>query len=202
MAIPIGPHGIREETPDNLIIDTGIVYRGGNLTQLRTGDLAGAISGASLMGALREQMTYRLNRSYSNIADRINGARGPLAGMDRVEGMRPEMEFTLIEHTLNNVMDAHGVADSVDRTNFNEVTARLTVEDRDYIDNLMIVGITGAGDDVIFVIENALNTNDFEVEMEDKGEAGLDCKFEGRFALTSVHDVPAHAFYPISLEGS
>lgn len=218
MSIPLGMSGLREQTVDHLVLDAGVAYVNGNASEadgLRNGTAtawADAIDAANTwvdpngdtvaprkMGATRGGFRIQTNRIERQIE--ADGKRLPTKGLSRIDGYDPRAVGNLLEvgdkETLKLILGG-GVEE--DWGSYIEITPRLTVEEEDYLGNLMIAAtVSGTNIPVVVLLDNPRAVNPTEIPLVDNAEAVVGIEFVAHALLTDPLAVPIHFFWPAQI---
>lgn len=213
--IPIGLSGLREESPENLVLDAGAAFKNINMAMLRVGGsdaFANAIDPANTwinyfgltmtpgtLGATRDGAESNPQKKMRQV--KADGMRGPIAGFDRIDEIKPVVKVTLLEWAdPETLMAGLGSADMTPRgSEYNEFTPRLVVNDEDYIGNIAIAATKKkSSQPVLVVVEYCIAQNAAQIKTKDMDEVAVQIEFEGRYLPTAPYDVPFHQFVPVS----
>jgi hypothetical protein len=160
--------GATENTPDNIMLGTGIIYL--NFVDFNSlGTLVGATTGG---------VGYNLNRTVRDIlADDLQGGT---KGLVVPEEFRPEITVNLLEITETQLLALF----KQDKTVF---------ENSDYISNITYIGLYmnskngDTGKMIKIQIKNVIPTVE-NITSEDNGESTLQVSFRGTFDIANVED--------------
>lgn len=195
-----GLHGLRSETPNYLLLDAGILYRDGDISELRAAgatQVADCIAGATKLGATRGGAKFTTGKEMEHIL--VDGNVFPVKGLERIRKYTPVLTVTLIEVSLPNLQAMLGSSDTDSWDAYEEVTLSATVYNADYIDNIIWLGTLATTDDpVVIALENVINTNAADMGMEDKSEAAVELQFTAHACPDGLLTSPFHIFYPSS----
>lgn len=196
-----GLSGFREETPDNLVLDAGVAYRGIDEAALRASGVAGtqlttALSGATKLGATRGGTEFDSGKMLREVA--ADGIRYPIAGFIRVDGGAPQIKTNLLEQTQDNLSLALAPVTVTEHDNWNEIQGKLEVDkDADYVDNIAILAtLSGSDMPVIIVLRNAFCKADPKIDLKDKSELGVEVILTGHALASAPYDCPYSVYYP------
>lgn len=190
MPAPYQRNGITTETVDKFLVDAGAVYVNLGETDER------------LLGATRGGNSFSIEQDVRE--PEIDGSPGPLKGTRRIVEVRPTLTANLMEITKENIMLAIAGADS---TAYPDATAQThdsirrsrNITAADYIKNIALVGtISGSDEPVIFIIENALQTDNFEIGTEDREEGVLSLTLTGHFDPANMTSEPWEIRFPMN----
>jgi hypothetical protein len=187
--MPQGLSGITVATPDNLVLDAGVVYANIDIEALEATGWTAAIATADALGATRGSAVFNANRTLREVG--VNGALGPVRGLIRRQEVRPTLTATLLEQTTEQFTRylAGAVSDETasgyDKIEGGEIT------DDSYLENIALAArVQGedSTDPVIFVLQNVLVHTSPAFETEDENEMGVECEFVGQFPLDGPQD--------------
>lgn len=196
MSLGIGLSGVNANTPNYLVLDSGILYKNIDIDAIRfTNDINAAVAGATMLGATRGGATFSTNKESRQVE--IDGLRYPIKGLERIDMYSPQLQVTLIEINRDNLGHLMG---SYDRTlwgSYEEFSPRLIVEDNDYIENVALFAtVAGAQKEIVVVLKNALMIEGMEMPFEDKNELAIQCTFVGHATPQDYAESPFLIFHP------
>jgi hypothetical protein len=204
MTMGQGFHGIRQETPESLLLDAAIGYFSVDESKLKLGSptyanagaaVAAAIAGATKIGATRGGTAFETGKELRNVE--IDGMRFRIKGLVRCDGYDPIITVNLLEWTKANFLKALSQVTEDTHPYFKELQLDVNVEDAHYIPNIALLGkLSGTETPVILVARNVLASDPIEIGQEDKGEAVLEVKFVAHALLASPHESPVSIYYP------
>lgn len=147
--------------------------------------------GERVLGATRDGSSFMIEQDVREMP--IDGARGPVKGARRVVTETAKISANLLEMTASNFQLAI-TGSSVDTS---DPTVSVITRDNDfpdesaYLKNVALVGRRrDTGQDVIFIIKNALSDGNFSIETEDEDEASLEVTFTAHFDPSDVETSP------------
>lgn len=185
---PYKRNGISSTTVDKFMVDAGAVY-------LNLGE-----ANERLLGATRGGNSFSIEQDVRE--PEIDGSPGPLTGTRRVVEVRPTLTANLLEITRENIMlaiagsEATAYPDEAAATH-DSIRRRRNITAADYITNIALVGtISGSDEPVIFIIYNALQTDNFEIGTEDRDEGVLELTLTGHFDPADMTVEPWEIRYP------
>lgn len=197
MALGPGLSGVNPNTPHNLVLDCGILYKNIDIAALRAGTgVAAALAGATVLGATRGGATFTTNKESRQVE--VDGLRFPIKGLERIDMFRPELTCTLIELTQANLQLLMGAHTTTALPNsWAEIVPDIEIDESDYIDNIALLAThSGSADELIVVLENVLMVEGMELPFEDKNELAIACTFRGHATAEEPQTNPFHIFYP------
>ncbi len=196
-----GLSGFREETPDNLILDAGVAYRGIDEDALKASGVAGtqltaALENALKLGATRGGTAFDSGKAMREVV--ADGIRYPIAGFARMEGGAPMLTTNLLEQTQNNIELALAPTTTTEHDNWNEIQGKLEVDaDTDYVDNVAIMAtLSGSEMPVIIVLRNVICKSNPKFDLKDKNELGTEVVLTAHALASAPYDCPYSVYYP------
>lgn len=183
--------GITTNTVKRMIIDAGAVFAD-------YGE-----PGERVLGATREGATFVIEQDVREIP--IDGVRGPLKGARRVIEEHARITVNLLEMTAENfslaLLGSTVTQETVDTTDYDIVRRPAGGDfpaESAYLTNVALVGRRrDTGQDVIFVLKNALSEGNFEIETTDDDEASLEVTFAAHFDPEDVETSPWEIRVPV-----
>lgn len=171
---------LNSNTFKNLQLDAGAFLIGFDPSTYT--DAAAAITAAAgfigddtkCLGATRGGGSFKVNRDIRQVE--ADGKRYDFVGSTKTDKIDAYISTKLIEITKGNLARGLGSADVDTTGNIDAITTRTNYKDTDYIESLCWIGDTDKGVMAI-VLDNALNTADFNYTINDKGEGELDVEF-------------------------
>lgn len=160
---------VKETTPDHIVFGPGVATI--NLGETGTREL-GMTAGGS---------TWNVVRTKREIAG--DGLLGPTKGLVVRERVEARLTIRLKDITKDDIVAAIAGADisEDDPAGWDTITGG-AIETTDYFTNVAVAAAySSCGNDVIFVVENALPDGDFSMSLEDKGEGIIELVFLGHF---------------------
>ena len=171
-----GKFGATSNTPDNLLLDAGVIYK----------DYVDSSTLGTLLGATRGGVDWTLGRNMRDIE--FDGAMGPTKGMKRRETIEPTLSASLLEMTPENLLMAIAGGNS-ETVATNTVITGGELEDADYIGNITYLGtISGSAEPVRITLKNVLVQGDWSVSSEHQNEAVLPVTFAAHFDLDDLDE--------------
>lgn len=147
------------------------------------------------LGATRGGGSFQVTRETREIE--ADGKRYSFVGSTIVDSQDAYISTTLIEITPGNLTRALTSADAATTGSSDKlttITPRTSILDGDYIDMLCWVGETRSGL-LAIVLENAINKADFNMTINDKGEAELAVEFHATMGDVNDFDTPPYRIY-------
>ena len=178
--------GYNAKTPDKLLLDAGAVFK--NFI-VGTDTYASAKAAGKCLGATQKGSEFSAVPQIRRME--IDGVHTRTKGDTLIDGWDVYLKTTLVEMTAQTLKLALGVGDaaaSSTATGYDEITARDTIQDSDYITNITFVGnILGENDPIIIQVFNAFHEGGLTITNEDKNNAAVECQFYG-YLDPSVYD--------------
>lgn len=176
--------GLTTETVNRFLINAGALYVNLGLPDER------------LLGATRDGVTMTIEQDVAEIE--VDGTKGPFMGGRRILEVRPRLEVTILEMTPENFKLVLAGSDTADYTEegataptHTAITRNRGIQMSDYVSNIAVVGtLSGSNENFIGIIYNALQDDDFEIETDPTGEAGLSATFTGHFDPANMDQEP------------
>lgn len=202
--MPQGLSGLTDATFQNLILDAGAVYFNIDIDELEeaTADdfedaVAEAIADAVPVGATRGGA--RFNRGLTLREIEADGKLGPTKGLNRRTEVRPVIEVTLLEQTIENIQRQFPGAVVETAGLWEKITGGPIVDDT-YIDNVALITTFGEeGRLIVMVVFNALVMESPDFQTEDKNEVATTVAFMGNFAGANAGE-PWAIYHPGEIE--
>lgn len=170
--------GYNAKTPDKLLLDAGAVFK--NFI-VGTDTYASAKAAGKCLGATQKGSEFSAVPQIRRME--IDGVHTRTKGDTLIDGWDVYLKTTLVEMTAQTLKLALGVGDSAassTATGYDEITARDTIQDSDYITNITFVGnILGEDDPIIIQVFNAFHEGGLTITNEDKNNAAVECQFYG-----------------------
>ena len=190
----IQTHGITTETVKRFILDAGAVY-------LNLGEASEV-----LLGATRGGNVFLVKQDIRTME--VDGARGPVKGARRIIAVRARITANLLEidaDSLVKILPGSAKTDypsTVAKTHDSIKRVR-DIIDSDYLTNVAIVGkISGADEDFIGIVKEALSDENMELTTADKEEGVIAVTFTGHFDPANLSEEPWEIRFPLITEGS
>lgn len=180
--------GVTENTWQNLILDTGVVYVNYGGANER---ILGATNGGVSFGW----------QAFNTRQPEIDGLLGPIKGATRIIEAVPQISVNLVEWSLENLqMGFPGYTATQSGTGLERVTVltrntRL-IPEADYLDNVAVVGTLSSGEDVVALVKNALVIGGISIPMNPDSESTVEMIFVGHYDSATPNDEPWEIRYP------
>lgn len=188
--------GYTEKTPQHYWVDAGAVYK-----NLKYNSTSKEWEG-TLLGATADGNKVTIEQEYRKIE--VDGVFVEAVGQKVLKSSKAEIEINVKEITAENIRLAiNGAIREVNEeeapTGYKVIEGKGKLENKDYIENLALVGtMTGTKQPIIVVLDNALCTSGLDTETKDDDEAVLKMKFEAHAGAEQVADrkLPARIYFP------
>lgn len=178
--------GYNSKTPDKLLLDAGAVFK--NFI-VGTDTYASAKAAGKCLGATQKGSEFSAVPQIRRME--IDGVHTRTKGDTLIDGWDVYLKTTLVEMTAQTLKLALGVGDSAassTATGYDEITARDTIKDEDYVTNITFIGnILGEDDPIIIQVFNGFHEGGLTITNEDKNNAAVECQFYG-YLDPSVYD--------------
>lgn len=166
--------GLSVNTPDRVVFGPGEVFVDFD-EEYMTGTSLGATRGGS---------EFNPNRTIRDIA--VDGVPGPVSQLRKRDTVAPTLTVRLLEITSANLTRA--IAGAIEDVDGNIIGQEITSEA--FLENVALVAEDTAGNEVVFILYNALATTVNPIATPDKGEVVLEVVFTGHFDLTDPETEP------------
>ena len=177
-------HGISRQTSRRLILDAGVLVFNYGLPNERK------------LGATRGGSTWSLKRALRTIE--VDGARGPVKGMRRIESVEAQIQVNVLEITKENILSfisGSRVDENLNPTH--DVITGREILPTDYIDNIALIAtLSGNPLPVILILKNALAEGDWSMQLQDKNEANPQITFTAHYDPENMSEEPWEIHYP------
>ena len=178
--------GIIKTTYQNLVIDSGAVYK----------NFVDPTSLGTRMGATRGGSAFSIEQEWKDMP--VDGAHGKVKGGKRLIGLKATLTCNFIEiaqEILKRALPGSAITNlPVTHKTFSR---SLTLADTDYLGNVVIVGeMSGSTGRIICGVTNALADGNFEMNFADKEEAGVTLAFSGHFLPEALDTEPWILMFP------
>lgn len=183
MEKPITP--VRPQTFENLQLNAGAVVKNFDVSTytdystLKEALFAAVKDSTKALGATRGGGTFTATPTMRSIE--ADGKRYEFKGSTVVDAWDIKLTATLMEITPDNFALALGTAEKTEDKSFTTgkkttIKLRTSIEDGDYIQNLVWFGNTSKGF-VAIALDNALNNTGVTLTFSDKGEGTIPVEF-------------------------
>lgn len=181
--------GLNSNTPSKLLLGVGAFYK-----DYIIGTDTPATATAKLLGATDGGGSFSATPAVRQVS--VDGAPGPVKGLEVFDGWTAIMTANVKEVTLNNIKLALG---AFDVASSGAVHGKHDIDDDDYATNITWAGtLSGSDTPVYIVLKNALSLNGLSLSVSDKNEAVIPLTLTGHYALTDLETPPFEIVYPAS----
>lgn len=221
MAIGYSISGLRENTPDGLVLDSGQLVIDANMDLYTSAttpaglayqmaiasantwtDADGNMRTPNVLGATRGGTTIALNKDERQVD--ADGRRTNIRGFQRVDMVSPELSTTLIEvNDLDTLRLALGSTTVDTLTNFYKVRPNLLPVNTDYFANITLFAtINGARDPlgrqvpIAVVYEWARANQVSDIPLKDKNEMEMPIKIVAHALPSNSFQIPMYVLLP------
>ena len=182
-------HGVISTTFQNIIIDSGAVYK----------NYVSPAALGTLLGATRGGNTFTIETEYKEIE--VDGAHGPVKNGRRITQVVAKLTANFLaidkEAILLNLPGSSAANVGVTHKTF---TRSLAIAAADYETNIVIVGeVAGSSNPIICGISNAMCVGNMEISFADKDESVLAVEFTGHFAPDALDTEPWILLFPYDI---
>lgn len=176
--------GFTANTPQNLIIDAGALYKNYGLPSETP---LGATSGGN---------TFTVKANTRQV--KVDGIKGSAKGLEFVTDTAISFATNILEITSNTLGTLlRGDVDTTSDANYDIITGRSTIDDGDYLENIALVGkISGKDKPVIIILKNALSTDGLKWTTKDDTDNVVQCTFTAYLDPLHPNDLPYEIRYP------
>lgn len=176
--------GFTSTTPQNLIIDSGALYKNWGETD------------EALISATSGGNTFTVKANTRQV--KVDGIKGSAKGLEFVTDTQITLGTNLLEVTsdiLKTVLN--GEVDIATDPDYDIITGKTTIVDTDYLKNVALVGkISGKTKPVIIILENAMNTDGLKWVTKDDTDNVLQCTFTAYIDPTTPNVLPYKIQFP------
>ena len=172
-------------TPDHIVFGPGV-------STINLGEVGERVLGMTAGGS-----TWNVTRTKREIDG--DGLMGPTEGLIVLERVEARLTIRLKDTTKEDILIAIAGADITEDTpaGWDTITGG-AIEATDYLTNVSVAAAySSLGNDVIFIVKNALPDGDFSMSLEDKGEGITELVFLGHFTAAAPTTEPWEARFPM-----
>jgi hypothetical protein len=176
--------GFTTNTPNNLMIDAGAVYKNyGESTEA----LIGATSGGNEFAVAIKTRDVK-----------VDGFKGTVKGLTRIISTDVTLKVNMLELTTNILqMALMANVDTTTNSGFDTITGKTEIALSDYIDNIAIVGrLSGSLQPVIIILKNALSSDGIKFSNKDAVDNILPVTFTASIDPSTPTVSPYEIRYP------
>lgn len=186
--------GFTEDTPLNLLLDAGAFFKN---FKYGVDTYESAITAGKLLGATTGGGEFNAVPTFRDVE--VDGVKGPAKGMKFLDKWDVDLLANLIEVTAETIRASLGAArvtESEDKK-YDIIEGKNWIDEDDYFENVAWLGtISGSGEPVIIIIDNALGTEGFKIAPQDKNNAVIKSRFVGHYDAKKLSEPPYHVYYP------
>ena len=146
--------GYTEQTPNNLMIDAGAIYKDYGLV------------GEALLGATSGGNEFQVVIKTRDV--KVDGLKGTVKGLTRIISTDVTLKVNMLEVTAETLKIA--LMGEVDLTglDYDVITGKTEIALTDYIDNIALVGrLSGSAKPVVIMLKNALSSDGIKFSNKD-----------------------------------
>ena len=173
--------GFTPNTPDNLLIDAGAIYKNYGLAN------------EALIGATSGGNEFTIAVKTRDV--KVDGLKGTVKGLTRIISTDVTLKANMLELTTDILkMALMGVVDTTLNAGYDTITGKTEILLTDYIDNIAIVGkLSGSLKPVVIILKNALSSDGIKFSSKDSADNILPITFTGsidpNFPLVSPYEI-------------
>lgn len=182
--------GVTSTTPVNIILDGGVVYANYGEAEER------------MIGATRGGNTFMVTQEFRNMD--ADGVPGPISAMSRIINVECTLEVNMLEYSVANLLLAFPGAAATDYPatvgkTHDSIRRSANVSAADFLTNIALVGtVQGNTEDVIFILYNAMQQDNFSMQLQDDDEGVTKLTFHGHFDVDDLDNEPWEIRYPVA----
>lgn len=176
---------VLETTPDHIIFGPGVAT------------IDSSVTGERVLGMTAGGSRWDVTRTKRQIAG--DGLMGPTVGLVVVEWVEARLTIPLKDITKEDIVLAIAGGDIVTNTppNWDTITGGV-IETTDYLTSVAIAAAySSVGNDVIFLVKNALPDGSFAMSLEEKSEGIIELVFLGHFTAAAPTTEPWELRFPM-----
>jgi hypothetical protein len=189
-------HGVTSDTPDRFVIDSGEVRVG----LIYDEDTETITDEGLCIGATRGGTTFTVEQEIREMP--VDGAKGPVKGCERITKVNAKMTLNMVEWSTYLIrMALPGTSKTDFGTSHDLVRRTLQIALTDYKDTVAIKAqVSGSTVPMVFIIENALGSGNFETGMADNDEAVCKLEVKAHFDPSTLDKEPWKILIPADVE--
>lgn len=192
MAYDTLPSGVKEDTPENILLGAGTIHKGlaydtTKKTWNFSDSVVSATSGGNKFSIVPEILQLELD-----------GALVRAKGLDVKTGEKATLEVNFAETTTEIINSAIiGQVGTSAVTGYDVIESKASIDDSDYWENIAFVGKTVTGKPIIVILENAICTTGLEIEGKKKDSSTGKYTYECTQLITGdLEKLPYYIYYP------
>ena len=173
--------GFTPNTPNNLMIDAGAVWKNYGLANEA---LLGATSGGNELVIVVKTRDVK-----------VDGLKGTVKGLTRIISTDVTLKANMLELTTDIIKTAlMGVVDTTTNPGYDTITGKTEILLTDYVTNIAIVGrLSGSLTPVVIMLKNALSSDGIKFSSKDSADNILPITFtasiDPNFPLLSPYEI-------------
>ncbi|WP_066499893.1 hypothetical protein [Abyssisolibacter fermentans] len=186
--------GFTNKTGENLLLDAGAYFKN---YDVETDTFESAVTAGKLIGATRGGGEFKAVPEIRTVE--VDGIKGRAKGLTEIDSWDVSIQANVLEVTTETLKLGLGVAtiDTPTEGKYDIVTAKNSIEDEDYLDNITWVGqLSGSNEPVIIQVYNTLNIEGLTLATAPKGEAVTSMTFAGHYKQDDLNTPPFKIYYP------
>lgn len=198
MAYDTLPSGVKEDTPENILLGAGTIHKGlAYDTTEKAWNFADSIFASTSGGNKFEIIPEVLQLE-------IDGASVRTKGLDVKTGEKATLEVNFAELTTEIINSAIiGQIGTSGITGYDVIESKASIENADYLENIAFVGKTVTGKPIIVILDNAICTSGLSVEGKKKDQSVGKYTYECTQEITGdLAKLPYHIYYPTTASES
>lgn len=154
-----------------------------------------AVAAGKLLGATQGGGTFTAKPTITAVE--VDGVPSDAMGLEEVEGWEVTMQATFLEvkpELIQKVLGAAQVTEALDGK-YKKIQGKMNLELEDYENNITFLGdMAGYDDPIIIQVYNALSTDGFSFNTQDKKSNTISATFKGHVS-PDQYDVPPFAIF-------
>lgn len=178
--------GFTPNTPKNLIIDAGALYKNYGTD---SEELIGATAGGN---------TFTVKANTRQV--KVDGVKGDCKGLEFIIDTKVTLATNLLEVSTDILtLLLHGNADKTSDGSYDIITGKTYLDDSDYLTNIALIGrISGSALPIIIILKNASNTDGLKWQTKDDADNVLACTFTAYIDPYAPDELPYEIRFPKS----
>lgn len=190
--------GLNANTKKKLLLGEGAIFK--NFV-VGTDTYESAREAGKLLGATQGGSTFTATANVRNIE--VDGIPGVVADLEEIDSWEVTLETTFLEVTVDTIKAALGAAKSSHADGYSHIEGKLDFENTDYFTNITFVGsMSGSDAPIILQIRNAIGDGNLQMQIQNGNEGKVPVKFQGRYTIETLSDVPFDIWYPDIMQAS
>jgi hypothetical protein len=190
--------GLNANTKKKLLLGEGAIFK--NFV-VGTDTYESARAAGKLLGATQGGSTFTATASVRNIE--VDGIPGVVADLEEIDSWEVTLETTFLEVTVETIKAALGAAKSTHADGYTHIEGKLDFDTTDYFTNITFVGsMSGSDAPIILQLRNAIGDGNLQMQIQNGNEGKVPVKFQGRYTIETLSDVPFDIYYPDIMQAS